>query len=121
MHTLGNDYSSRIALVSIVPGDGDIGDRGRYRRASVEQLAQVVVKEDALGIEGSPNTPEVVPTRVELGQISGAACVYLAPVWSSLVAFEDFFDMPEIGFIRHAALHFYTNIASIALFATSNP
>ena len=108
--TLGNDYSSRIALVSIVPGYGDIGDSGRYRRVGVEQLAQVVVKEDALGIEGSPNAPEIVPTRVELGQISGAACVYLAPVRSSLVAFEDFFDMPEIGFIRHAAVHVYGDI-----------
>src|SRR5258707_14685929 len=103
--TLGNDYSSRIALVSIVPGYGDIGDRGRYRRASVEQLAQVVVKEDALGIEGSPNAPEVEPTRVELGQISGAACVYLAPVRAYLVAVEDFFCIPEIGFIRHAVVN----------------
>src|SRR6266851_464211 len=83
-------------------------------RIRVEQLAQVVVEEHALGVEGGPDTPEIVPARVERGKMLRVLCVHLAPVRPSLVAPEDLFDMAEVWFILHTPVHMYCEISRIA-------
>src|SRR5260370_10224554 len=100
-------------LMSILPNDGDVSNARRYWRICVEQLTQVVVEEYALGVEGRPHAPEVVPARIEFGQCPGAARVYLAPVRSPLVAFEDFLERPEGWFIGHSPGHMCGVVASM--------
>src|SRR5258708_20214128 len=83
-------------LMSILPNDGDVSNARRYWRICVEQLTQVVVEKYALGIEGRPHPPEVVPARIEFGQLPGAAHLYLAPVRSPLAPFADFLPRPAV-------------------------
>src|SRR6266851_9398623 len=108
-------------LMSILPNDGDVSNARRYWRICVEQLTQVVVEEYALGVEGRPHAPEVVPARIEFGQFPGAARVYLAPVRSPLVAFEDFLDVPEVCFIGHTPVHMRGDIGRLALVSRAEP
>src|SRR5258708_35805074 len=108
-------------LMAILPDDRDVSNARRYWRICVEQLTQVVVEKYALGIEGRPHAPEVVPARIEFGQLPGAAHVYLAPVRSPLVAFEDFLDVPEVCFIGHTPVHMRGDIGRLALVSRAEP
>src|SRR5260370_2374103 len=108
-------------LMSILPNDGDVSNARRYWRICVEQLTKVVGKKVDLGIEGLPHAPEVVPARIEFGQFPGAARVYLAPVRSTLVAFEDFLDVPEVCFIGHTAGHMRGDIGRLAPVSRAEP
>ncbi len=65
-------------------------------RIGAEQGTQVVVEKHALWIERGPDALEVIPARIERAQFCGGSCVHLAPVWATLVAFEDLFDVLEI-------------------------
>src|SRR5215470_2733865 len=113
--------SSLCGCTVLMPNDGGVSDSGRYWRVRVEQLTQVVVEKYALGIEGRPDAPEVVPARVEFGQLPCAARVYLAPVRPSLVAFEDLLDVPEVWFIGHTTVHMRGDVGRLALVSRAEP
>src|SRR5713226_9207479 len=113
--------ASQVGFVLVLSSGGNVGDIGRYRRIGVKQLAQVVVEEHALGVEGSADASEIVPARVERGQFRGGLRVHLAPVWSPLVAFEDLFDMLEIGLVGHTTVHMHGNVGRFALVGWAEP
>src|SRR5260370_35213806 len=84
-------------------------------RIGAEQGTQVAVEKYALWIERGPDALEVMPARIERAQLCGSSCVHLAPVWATLVAFEDLFAVLEIRSIGHSPVHMHADIGRIAL------
>src|SRR5947209_16414282 len=91
------------------------------RYISIENFAQVVIEENALGIERGADTPEIVPVRVERGQFWGCSCMHFAPMRTALVAFEDLLDMLKIGLVGYTAVHMHGNIGRVALVGRAEP
>ena len=90
-------------------------------RIGAEQGAQVAVEKHSLWIERGPDALEVMPARIERAQLCGSSCVHLAPVWATLVAFEDLFDVLEIRSIGHSPVHMHGDISRIALISWAEP
>src|SRR5579885_338230 len=93
----------------------------RYRFVSAEQATQIIIQKDSLGIERSPDAPEIMPAGIERCQAFGSLRVHFAPMRAALIALENFLHMLEIRLIGHASIHMHRNIGRLALIRRAEP
>ena len=92
----------RRAYDSDPPASGTVslrhaGDPGEGRRRSVAQHpTQVVVGENAVGVEALAKCDELAEARVRRRQVGGGPGMHLAPVRAPAGGGEDRFQDPEV-------------------------
>src|SRR5450755_222990 len=90
-------------------------------RVGIEERPQVTIKKETRWIERGPYAPEILPMRIERGQLLGGTCMHFAPVRPSVVAPEDSLDVLEICAVWHATVHMHGDIRRIALVCRAEP